>query len=170
MRFTTISVAIALVALSVSTSLYGQRADDQIDPRSMTLLQQGRAAQAAGDLGGAIDSLETALVVDPRNAEAFIVLGDIARARSLPGKAIRYYRDALTLDPNDTVAMRGEGEALVQKGAIDKANEVLANVREICGSGSCPEGDRLAAAIAKGPPPAANATAANDAATPEEAQ
>ncbi len=168
MRFTSVSVAIALVALSVSTSLYGQRADDQIDARSMALLQQGRQAQAAGNLTAAIDSLETALAVDPRNREAFVTLGDIARARDLPGKAIRYYRHALTLDPNDTVAMRGEGEALVAKGAMDKANEVLANVRAICNGGACPDGDRLAAVIAKGPPP--TATAANETPAPETAQ
>jgi tetratricopeptide (TPR) repeat protein len=91
MRYSSVAAAVALTLLSVSTSLHGQRPDDQIDPRSLALLAQGRAAQAAGNLDGATDLLETALVVDPRNRPAFIVLGDVAQARGLPGKAIRLY-------------------------------------------------------------------------------
>ncbi|MGO4863835.1 hypothetical protein ACTP2L_09785, partial [Campylobacter jejuni] len=48
MRFTSVSVAAALALVCASTSLSGQRPDNQIDPRSTALLQQGRAAQAAG--------------------------------------------------------------------------------------------------------------------------
>ena len=117
MRITAISAAVALMVLSVSTSLMAQRPDDQIDPKSLALLQEGRAAKAAGNLDGAQDALESALAVDPRNREAFLVLGEIARTRGLPGKAIRLYREALTLEPNDLAALRGQGEALVAKGA-----------------------------------------------------
>ena len=48
MRYSSVAAAVALTLLTVSTSLHGQRPDDQIDPRSMALLAQGRAAQAAG--------------------------------------------------------------------------------------------------------------------------
>ena len=116
MRITAISAAAALMLVSVSTSLMAQRPDDQIDPKSLALLDEGRAAKAAGNLDGAQDALETALAVDPRNPQAFIVLADIARERALPGKAIRLYREALALEPNDLVALRGQGEALVAKG------------------------------------------------------
>ena len=46
MRITSVSAAVALTLLCVSTSLYGQRPDDQIDPRSMALLKQGEAKLA----------------------------------------------------------------------------------------------------------------------------
>lgn len=152
MRVTAISAAAALMLLSVSTGLRAQRPDDQIDPKSVVLVQQGRAAQAAGNLDGATDALESALAVDPRNREAFVALAEIARARDLPGKAIRYYHDALNLEPNDVSALRGQGEAMVQKGAVEKAKENLAKIRTLCGSGACNDGTLLAAAIAKGPP------------------
>jgi Tfp pilus assembly protein PilF len=159
MRVTAISAAAALLLLSVSTSLRAQRPDDQIDPKSVALVQQGRAAQAAGNLDGATDALESALAVDPRNRDAFVALAEIARTRDLPGKAIRYYHDALSLEPNDVAALRGQGEAMVQKGAVEKAKENLAKIRTLCGAGACNDGTLLAAAIAKGPPITATAQA-----------
>lgn len=156
MRFTSVSVAAALALICASTSLSGQRPDSQIDPRSTALLQQGRAAQAAGNIDAATGLIESALVVDPRNRPAYIALADIARAQGLPGKSIRLYREALSLEPNDVLALKGEGEALVQKGAVVKARETLAKLRTVCGA-SCPTATDLAAVIAKGPPITATA-------------
>ena len=153
MRFTAITAATALMALTLSTALIAQRPDDQIDPRSVTLVQQGRAAQTAGNLDAATDALETALVVDPRNRAAYIALAEVARARGLHGKAIRLYREALALEPNDLAALRGQGEAMVQRGAMEKANETLTRMRTICGA-RCPDATQLAAVIQRGPPPA----------------
>lgn len=167
MRITAISAAAALMLLSVSTSLMAQRPDNQIDPKSMALLQEGRAALAAGNLDGAEDAIESALAVDPRNRQAFVALADVARTRGLPGKAIRLYGEALVLEPNDLAALRGQGEAMVAKGAIEKAKEVLAKVRTICGN-QCGEANVLAAAIAKGPP--VTATAQAEPATPAPAK
>ncbi|MEI9926666.1 MAG: tetratricopeptide repeat protein [Sphingomonas sp.] len=168
MRITAISAAVALMALTLSSALFAQRPDDQIDARSIALLQQGRAAQAAGNLDAATDALETALAVDPRNRQAFLALADVARARGLPGKAIRYYREALLLEPNDVAALRGQGEAMVAKGAVEKAKENLAKIRTLC-PGQCGDANTLAAAIAKGPP--VTATAAQDvSATPAAAK
>ena len=152
MRITLVSAAAALALLSVGTSLYGQRPDDQIDPRSLALVQQGRAAKAAGNLDTATDSFESALAVDPRNRQAFISLAEVARARGLSGKAIRYYREALALEPNDVNALRGQGEALVSKGAVERAKGNLAKIKTIC-TGQCADANALAAVIAKGPPP-----------------
>lgn len=165
MRVTAISAAAALMLLSVSTGLRAQRPDDQIDPKSVALVQQGKAAQAAGNLDGAADSLEAALAIDPRNRDAFVALAEIARARDLPGKAIRYYHQALNLEPNDVAALRGQGEAMVQKGAVEKAKDNLAKIRTLCGSGSCNDGNLLAATIAKGPPITATAQATPPAVT-----
>ncbi|TKD50874.1 tetratricopeptide repeat protein [Sphingomonas baiyangensis] len=157
MRVTSVSVAIALAALSLSTSLQGQRPDDQIDARSVALVERAKAARNAGNLKGANDLLETALVVDPRNREALTVLAEVARAQDLPGKAIRFYREALTIEPNDQAALRGQGEALVQKGAVARARQNLAKIQSLCGSQACAPATQLAAAIAKGPPVTATA-------------
>ena len=151
MRFTSVAMAATLAVASISTSLHGQRADDQIDARSMALLQQGRAAKAAGNLDGATDLLESAVAVDPRNRQAFVELAGAAESRNLPGKAIRLYREALLLEPNDVNALAGQGEAMVAKGAVERARQNLARVRKLC-KGTCPQATTLAAVIAKGPP------------------
>lgn len=151
MRVTAISVAVALMALSVSTSLQAQRVDAQVDPRSLALLAEARDAKNGGKLEDANDLLESALAVDPRNRAAFLELADIARSSELPGKAIRLYREALVLEPNDLVALRGQGEAMVAKGAVEKAKANLERIKLIC-KDSCDEAGKLAAVIAKGPP------------------
>ncbi len=151
MRFTAVAMAASLALVSISTALHGQRPDDQIDARSMALLQQGKAARAAGNLDGATDLLETAVTVDPRNRQAFVALAGVAEARGLPGKAIRLYREALLLEPNDVNALAGQGEAMVAKGAVERARQNLAKLRSLCKS-ACPQATTLAAVIAKGPP------------------
>jgi Tfp pilus assembly protein PilF len=162
MRFSPVAIGLAFAALSVSASLHGQRADNQIDPRSMALLAQGRAAASAGNLQGATDLIETALAVDPRNRAAFLELADVADKQQLPGKAIRLYREALAIEPNDVGALRGQGEALVLKGAMEAARENLAKIKTLCGKRPCPEAAALTATIAKGPPPAIVATKVPD--------
>ncbi len=151
MRFSSVAIAAALATVSITTALQGQRPDDQIDPRSLQWLAQGKAQRAAGNLDGATDMLETAIALDPRNRGAFVVLAEVANQRGLPGKAIRLYREALLLEPADRAALKGQGEALVAKGAVVRAKENLARLRTLC-RGNCPEATSLAATIAKGPP------------------
>ncbi len=151
MRITPAAAALALMLATMSSSSFSQKPDSQIDPRSMALLAQADTARKAGNLSGAEDLIETALAVDPRNRQAYELAGRVASAQNLPGKAIRFYRDALLLDPNDVAALSGQGEAMVQKGAVERAKVNLARIGQIC-KGSCPASVQLAAAIQKGPP------------------
>jgi Tfp pilus assembly protein PilF len=154
MRLMPIALATALALATMGSAGHGQRADDQIDPRSVSLLQQGQALTAAGQFSEAVDSIETALVVDPRNRAAYIALARVAQAQKLPGKAIRLYSEALKLEPNDVNALAGQGEALVERGAIDRAKRILERLKVAC-KGPCPQATTLASVIAKGPPPEA---------------
>ncbi|TPG14410.1 tetratricopeptide repeat protein [Sphingomonas oligophenolica] len=151
MRLSSVAIASALAIVCVTTSLSGQKPDDQIAPQSLQLLAEGKAARTAGNLDRATDLIETALAVDPRNRAAFVTLAEVADARDLPGKAIRLYREALLLEPNDVVALREQGAAMVQKGAVTAARENLAKIKALCKS-ACPASTELAAVIAKGPP------------------
>jgi Tfp pilus assembly protein PilF len=158
MRFSPVAIALSLTLAAVSSGVNGQKADDQINPKSLALLTEGQAALKAGNLQGANDALETALAIDPRNRGAFVALGRVAQAQQLPGKAIRMYFEALALEPNDVAALSAQGEAMVQKGAVERARANLARVKALCKS-ECAPATELAAAIAKGPPPAAVAAA-----------
>ena len=57
--------------------------------------------------------------------------------------------DVLERDPQDLAAIAGEGEALAEKGAMEKAQRNLAQLENLCGK-DCAESRELAAAIARG--------------------
>ena len=151
MRLTPIILTLGIAAATVASAGYGQRPDDQIDPRSTGLVQQAQTQSAAGRHEEAIDLLETALAVDPGNRSAYIALGRVAQAQRLPGKAVRYYADALRLEPNDVNALAGQGEAYVQRGAVDRARANLQRVQSLCAQ-PCPQAQQLASVIQRGPP------------------
>ncbi|NVE93885.1 tetratricopeptide repeat protein [Altererythrobacter lutimaris] len=147
MRFAPAAVALSLV-LAVSASVTS--ADDrQAAPRAATLIAQGDAALKAGDAQAAIDAFEAALAVDPGHTPIFLKLAEAARLDGLQGKAIRYYREALDRDPDNFAAISGEGLALVEKGALEKAKRNLTRLESLCGA-SCPETRDLKLSIATG--------------------
>jgi Tfp pilus assembly protein PilF len=151
MRLTPIVLTLAIAAATMASAGQSQRPDDQIDPRSTALLQQAQTQSAAGRYDDANDLLETALAVDPRNRAAYIALGHVAQAQRLPGKAVRYYADALRMEPNDVNALAGQGEAYVQRGAVERARRNLERVQTLCRQ-PCPQAQQLAAVIQRGPP------------------
>jgi tetratricopeptide (TPR) repeat protein len=168
MRFLPVASAAALGLLTMSSGAgIGQKPDSQINPTSLMFQKRGEAALAAGNLPAANDALETAVAADPKNRAAFVSLAKVAQAQSLPGKAIRYYKNALLLEPNDLAALSGEGDALVQRGAVDRAKDNLARVQKLCGSATCAPATTLAAAIAKGPPAAVQTAQVSDKVPPK---
>lgn len=148
MRF--VPAAAALSLLVAVTSSVGYSAEPQPDPRAAALIEQGRAALAGGQPQQAIDAFEAALAIDPAYTGAYLELAHAARREGLQGKAIRYYREAIERDPGNFAAISGEGEALVEKGAVEKARLNLAKLQSLCGS-NCPATTNLANAIARGP-------------------
>lgn len=150
MRFAAPAAALSLaLAVTASIGLAEQRA---VDPRAAVLVMEGRAALEAGQSQQAIDAFEAALAVDPGYTAVFLDLADASRREGLQGKAIRYYREALTREPDNLAAISGEGAALLEKGAVEKAKVNLARLQKLCGA-SCPEARSLSAAIARGPQP-----------------
>lgn len=150
MRFAPAAAVLSLfLAATASVSSAG---GDAPDPRAATLIAQGKASLEAGETQAAIDAFEAALAVDPGYTPIFLELAEAARRDGLQGKAIRYYREALARDPGNFAAISGEGEALVEKGAVEKAQRNLATLESLCGS-NCPETVALQQTIAAGPPP-----------------
>lgn len=138
MRFSLPAAALALTLLTVSSVSLGARRDDDIDTRSMALTAEAKKLTDAGKLDEAVDTLESAVAVDPRNRTAFIALAQLAQKQGLPGKAIRLYRDVLTIEPNDITALAGQGAAMIDKGAITRAKDNLARIKQLC-TRQCPE-------------------------------
>ncbi|WP_227339567.1 tetratricopeptide repeat protein [Sphingopyxis sp. P8] len=138
MRVSFLALGAGLVLASMPVASDAQRADNDILPQSIALQAEGQKAQEAGDLNLAVDYYESALAADPRNRSAIVALAQVARAQGLPGKAIGLYREALLLEPNDIIALTGQGEALADKGALELAREKLATAQRLCAQ-KCPQ-------------------------------
>ena len=152
MRYTPAALALALAAMLTASTSFGAP-PAPLDPRAAALVQQGRAALASGNAQDAVADFEAALAIQPGHVAIYLNLAEAARKEGMQGKALRYYRVALKLDPSNQYAIAGEGEALVEKGAVAKARLNLARLEQLCGSKSCAPAQTLSAAIARGPAP-----------------
>ncbi len=149
MRFGPVAAALSL-ALFVQASI-GSANDYQVDPRAQALVAEGRTSLEMGNTQSAIDAFEAALAVDPGYTQVYLELAHAARAENLQGKAIHFYREAQEREPENLAAINGEGQALVEKGAITAARENLQRLETLCGA-TCVEAVQLSAAIDRGPP------------------
>ncbi|WP_374527243.1 tetratricopeptide repeat protein [Novosphingobium sp.] len=152
MRYTPAAAALALL-VAVTASVSHSAPAQPLDPRAAALVQQGRAALAGGNADGAIDAFESALAIQPGHVAIYLNLAEASRKQGMQGKALHYYREALELEPDNQFAIAGEGMALVEKGATEKAKRNLARLEQLCGNANCAPAKDLAAAIAKGPAP-----------------
>ncbi len=150
MRFLSRFLFIGAAAIALASPVSSQRSDDQIQPRSVEFQRQARELVGVGKFEQAEDLLETALAIDPRNRGAFIDIARVAEKQHLYGKAIRMTNRALLLEPNDPDAIAVQGDAMVEMGAIARAQANLQKLQTICRTG-CPQIALLSAAISRGP-------------------
>jgi tetratricopeptide (TPR) repeat protein len=165
MRYTPAALALALLA-AVTASVGHSAPPAPLDPRAGALVAEGRKALTEGKVDEAVDSFEAALAIQPGHVAIYLNLAEATRKQGMQGKALRYYREALKLDPDNQYAIAGEGEALVEKGAVEKAKRNLARLEVLCGNKACAPARQLAAAIERGPTPQV-VTAAQVEAKPE---
>ena len=128
-------------ALAAPLESLGAASLDEAAQAARALTEDAKARLAEG---------QAALAVDPGYTPIFIDLAEAARQAGLQGKAITYYREALERDPGNFAAISGEGAALVEKGAVEKARRNLAKLQSLCGD-ACPETVALQRTIARGP-------------------
>ncbi len=147
-----INLLASLLLLSGTPALAASQArglaDNALSPASVSAMQAGDAALARRETQLAIDSFEAALAADPRNVAAFVGLARAAEADGLPGKAVRFYREALAINPNDLSIIEAQGNAFLARGARGRAEANLDRLKKLC-TGGCPEAERLTASIAR---------------------
>lgn len=152
MRYFPAALALSLV-VGVTASTGYSAPPIPLDPRAAALVQQGRTALTAGMTDDAVTDFEAALTIQPGHPAIYLNLAEASRKQGMQGKALHYYRAALKLDPSNQYAIAGEGEALVEKGATEKAKLNLTRLQQLCGTPACPPAQSLSAAIARGPAP-----------------
>lgn len=157
MMFRNLFVTVLLTsAMGASAATTPAVSGKPVSALSQSFEAKGQAALAKGQPVAAIDAFETALAVDPANANAYIGIARAYEAQGLTGKAVRYWGDALQLDPNDIAALEGQGLALVARGANARANVNLQRIKTLCKT-DCAAATRLQTAMTEAAAKAAKA-------------
>ena len=140
-------ISLILVAIALAAPLHAAPVgDDILKPVSVRFADAGRAALARGDASAAIDSFEAALASDPKNVSAFTGIAKSYEKLGLPGKAVKYYREALALNPSSLDALEGQGNAYIARGATARAQINLARIKALCKT-DCTAATRLETAL-----------------------
>lgn len=117
----------------------GELSDDALYLEAVSLIE-AEHYRAALDLLWAIERRDVPKVLN--------YIGFSTRKLGDVDEGIRYYKKALALDPDYTVAREYLGEGYLQKGDLAKAKQELAEIEARCGK-TCHEYEELAEAIAK---------------------
>ena len=107
---------------------------------------QAKAMIEARNYPPAIPLLQQVVQRDPRNADAYNLLGFATRASGNPQGSLQYYQQALAIDPKHLGAHEYLGELYVETGNMEKAKEQLAVLAKLC-PGGCEEREDLQKAI-----------------------
>ena len=106
-----------------------------------------KAAIDKQDWQTAIALLNKVTAAEPKNPEAYNLLGYSVRKSGNPQGSLQYYQYALSLDPKHLGANEYIGEAYLQLNDVAKAEEHLKRLDELCTFG-CKEHTELKNAIA----------------------
>jgi tetratricopeptide (TPR) repeat protein len=95
----------------------------------------------------AIPVLQQVVAKEPRNADAYNLLGFATRKSGNPQGSLQYYTTALQIDPKHLGANEYIGEAYLMLDQLPQAEQHLARLGQLCTFG-CAEERELKAAIA----------------------
>jgi tetratricopeptide (TPR) repeat protein len=108
---------------------------------------KAKAMIQAQDFRGSVPLLQQVVASDPKNAEAYNLMGYATRKSGDANGSLQYYNQALGLDPKNLGAHEYIGEAYLQLGRLPEAEQHLARLDSICVFG-CTEYRQLKAAVA----------------------
>ncbi len=134
-------------ALAMGSSSPAPASNAAPAPKANPDFINAKAAIDKQDWPTAIALLNKVTAAEPKNPEAFNLLGYSVRKSGNPQGALQYYTYALSLDPKHLGANEYIGEAYLQLNDVAKAEEHLKRLDELCTFG-CKEYTELKNAIA----------------------
>ena len=150
----TLLAAAAVLSLGFSTLAFaagGGGSDSQpiqstkpVDPnftRAKAMIETNK------DYANALPLLQQVVAKDPRNADAYNLMGYATRKSGDANGSLQYYNTALGLDPKHIGAHEYVGEAYLQLDRLPEAEQHLARLDSLCTFG-CTEYRELKAAVA----------------------
>ena len=108
---------------------------------------RAKAMIEAKDYKGAVPLLQQVVAKDPKNADAYNLMGFATRKSGDPNGSLQYYTQALQIDPKHIGAHEYIGEAYLMLDQLPQAEQHLARLDSLCVFG-CAEHRMLKTAIA----------------------
>ena len=148
---THITLIAASLAVALSGPAFGMGNDSSAPPAAKPAADptfgRAKAMIEAKDYKGALPLLQQVVAKEPKNADAYNLLGYATRKSGNPNGSLQYYNYALTLDPKHLGANEYLGEAYLMLDKPQQAEQQLARLDQLCMFG-CVEYRTLKAAIA----------------------
>ncbi len=149
MRKYLVVASAGMIAMAlVSTNVWAMNSDpDPLTPTQVRAqLAKAETSIESEDYRSAIRTLTDIVSTNPRNADAYNLLGFSYRKTKDFKRAERNYNRALRLDPKHKGALEYMGELFLETNRRDKAEELLARLEKLCPNG-CEELDDLRGAF-----------------------
>ncbi|MBX9943881.1 MAG: tetratricopeptide repeat protein [Reyranella sp.] len=108
---------------------------------------RAKAMIEAKDYAGSLPLLQQVVAKDPKNADAYNLMGFATRKSGNPAGSLQYYQQALAIDPRHIGAHEYIGEAYLMLDQLAQAEQHLARLDSLCVFG-CAEYRMLKAAVA----------------------
>ena len=140
-----LAAALAFAPIEAGAFLGGDDSQPSTGPGASDF-DAGRKAAKAGDYRAAIEYVAKAAAADPKNADAFTLLGYSYRKLGDVEAAFKHYRTALGLEPKHRGANEYIGELYLEVGDLAKAEAHLEVLDDECFFG-CPEYTDLKEAV-----------------------
>ncbi len=134
-------------SLCLAFAAQGLAKSASVNP-ALNLIRQAQTAMVANKPTDALNFYESAAALDPNNAAPYIGMAKAYEQLGLRGKALRYYREALMINPNDQDALEAQAIGMIARGKPDQARANLDRLHRICVKG-CPSIAHVEAALSK---------------------
>jgi len=102
---------------------------------SRQLVFEANVALKAEKIDDARLLFERALVAYPANTKALLGLGKTHEAKGQVGRGLKYYRQALEIEPNDAGALEIQALAFLKREMLDRADANRAKLARLCPKG-----------------------------------
>ena len=127
---------ITAAAISGSIVFAGSAsANDKYKDTSQVLVSEASMALVSEKAEDAQLLFERALVAHPANLEALVGLGKSHEAQGRVGRGLKYYRQALAIDPNARAALEAQALAFLKRDMVDRAESNRDKLARLCSAG-----------------------------------
>ncbi len=146
-----VTVIAASLALALSGAAFGMGSDSTqpaaAKPAGDSNYSRAKAMIEAKDYKGALPLLQQVVAKEPKNADAYNLMGYATRKSGNPNGSLQYYTQAIQIDPKHLGAHEYIGEAYLMLDQPQQAEQHLARLDSLCVFG-CAELRELKAALA----------------------